>query len=174
MYSLYSEADKVRFEHDGESQLQLQLRKETYEIEEAHRRRADRAGRIAELQGSSEPAAVIRRVDPSIDPEEYTCAELYLHLRDNLEERMALAAANPTPKTESPIHKRQPTSAKAAAVGSPASFFYRRDRNRRSPAPRRAWRGRASRRPCGSRAWRARSAWRARGRWTACGQRNSS
>ena len=24
------------------------------------------------------------RVDPSIDPEEYTCAELYLHLRDNL------------------------------------------------------------------------------------------
>ena len=138
MYSLYSEADKVRFEHDGESQLQLQLRKETYEIEEAHRRRADRAGRIAELQGSSEPAAVIRRVDPSIDPEEYTCAELYLHLRDNLEERMALAAANPTPKTESPIHKRQPTSAKAAAVGSPGSFFYRRERNRRSPAPRRA------------------------------------
>ena len=36
---------------------------------------------------------------------------------------MALAAANPTPKTESPIHKRQPTSAKAAAVGSPASYF---------------------------------------------------
>jgi len=123
MYSLYSEADKVRFEHDGESQLQLQLRKETYEIEEAHRRRADRAGRIAELQGSSEPAAVIRRVDPSIDPEEYTCAELYLHLRDNLEERMALAAANPTPKTESPIHKRQPTSAKAAAVGEPRVIF---------------------------------------------------
>ena len=123
MYSLYSEADKVRFEHDGESQLQLQLRKETYEIEEAHRRRADRAGRIAELQGSSEPAAVIRRVDPSIDPEEYTCAELYLHLRDNLEERMALAAANPTPKTESPIHKRQPTRAQAAALGEPRGIF---------------------------------------------------
>ena len=57
-------SDRGKFDSEGESQLQLQLRKETYEIEEAHRRKADRAGRIAELQGSHEPVPVIRRVEP--------------------------------------------------------------------------------------------------------------
>ena len=43
-------SDMSRLTEEGERQLCSQLRKETFEIEEAHRRRAERAARIAELQ----------------------------------------------------------------------------------------------------------------------------
>ena len=108
-------ADKDKMDLEGEIQLRAQLRKETFEIEEAHRRRTDRADRINELQGGNkEHLPYISRVDPSIHIDDYTCAELYLHLRDTLEERIERAGTEPTGVKSPLAHKRQPTSAQAA------------------------------------------------------------
>ena len=66
------------------------------------------------VQGSAGKKKRTMLTDPSIHIDDYTCAELYLHLRDTLEERIERAGTEPTGVKSPLAHKRQPTSAQAA------------------------------------------------------------
>lgn len=125
----------------GERELCTQLRKETFEIEETHRRRSERAARIAELQGTASPMLHAARVDldttndKSASPASrrrgsraerpisfrYSFAELYLNLRDRLDERVARADAEPSP-VKPPIQLETPTYVQAMV--RPAAFLF--------------------------------------------------
>ena len=103
-------ADPATASRIGDETLARELVRETKEIEDAHKRRLERAERIAGLRGDDPDAPpASRRVDPARDPAGLSCAELYLFLRDQLERRAGEARADASKRPEareSPMRTR--------------------------------------------------------------------